>query len=96
MLDHRTVSLGLLLLVGCEEPGIDAPGLYIAECSQCHGNVGQGTALGPDLAIVTSGMTSETLVEVILDGTDAMPAIELTEDEAAEVATFVLDDLLLR
>ena len=96
-LHYGGAMIAFLWLVACapeDEP--DGPSLYIDACASCHGNVGQGTVQGPDLGIVTMGMDVDEVVDVILMGTDAMPPIAMTEEEAELVADFLLNDLLLR
>jgi mono/diheme cytochrome c family protein len=55
--------------------------LYVLHCSACHGLVGEGTDVGPEL-MHTSQKEDEKILGVILEGKGSMQPVEVTESEA--------------
>lgn len=63
--------------------------LFRQTCAGCHGIEGEG-GTGPALASRLDGQTVATVQQTVLEGSGAMAAIELSQAEAAEVATYVI------
>jgi mono/diheme cytochrome c family protein len=101
---HLLPSLAVaLLLVGCmTEPTTDpyafedsdGAALYLETCESCHGYDGRGSDSGPDLYWRTQDMTVDEVADVVLFGEGLMDSIDLDEDEATAVASFLLGELL--
>lgn len=71
-------------IVGDATAGAD---VYVAACSGCHGADGEG-GVGPAMA-GAADMTDESLEDLILNGKDEMPAIDLSEQELADLMAYV-------
>lgn len=63
--------------------------LYAISCAGCHAADGTG-ASGPDLNSVVPGLSEGALKSIILDGVGGMPAISVTDEEATDIAAYVL------
>jgi len=59
-------------------------------CAQCHGADGTGNT-GPNLDERVPSLTVDQVRTVVLNGQGYMPAQDLTEEEATNVAAFVVD-----
>ena len=63
--------------------------LYNAMCASCHGGRGEGTPAGSDMSTVP-GMSNQELWDVIVYGTDGMPAYpELTDRDVADLIAWM-------
>jgi len=69
---------------------VDGATVFSDNCAACHGADGTGGA-GADLTAVVPGMTEEEVQDVVLNGSGNMGAISVSDDEAAAVATYVVD-----
>jgi len=90
-----TLSVGLLLAQDAAPAGNLVPGkkLFESHCSLCHGQTGTG-GKGPNLAqpILPHASDDKRLAEVIqqgIPGTEMPGAWQLTDHEAAQVASYV-------
>lgn len=83
----------LLLLVACapELVGDPAAGeaLYASNCASCHGADGEGGS-GPAMADV-SGESEAEIADVVLYGAGDMPAIDVDDQAAADIAAYVVE-----
>ena len=68
---------------------VDGATVFEDNCVACHGADGTGGA-GADLTAEVPGMTEEEVQDVVLNGSENMGAISVSEDEAAAVATYVV------
>jgi len=77
---------------GGDDGGASADGeaLFSTSCAGCHGADGSGGS-GPDLNDEVPGMSESEVEDVILNGDGGMPAISVTADEAAAIATYVVN-----
>ncbi len=66
--------------------------LYALQCGPCHGPAGEGTAFGP--ALVGSSLSVSDRIQIITNGTPAMPAFGPTipDDQIADLA-IVMDSI---
>ena len=62
--------------------------LYDLNCSGCHGADGEGTGNNPNI-IQALNFSNDELSDIIIYGMDAMPAINLTEDEAMAIINYM-------
>jgi len=88
-----SASLALLLAQDVVSPVIPGKKLYESHCSLCHGQTGTG-GKGPNLAqpILRHAPDDKRLAEVIqhgVPGTEMPGAWQLTDHEAAQVASYV-------
>ncbi len=63
--------------------------VFASRCARCHGDDGRGTERGPDLAEEVPDASDEDLVDQIVNGGWDMPAIDVTDQEAADVLAFL-------
>lgn len=62
--------------------------LFADNCATCHGSDGTGVS-GPSLI----GMDDENeIIEYVLNGEDAMPAFDFTDQEMADVLAYILSE----
>lgn len=67
--------------------------VFVSKCSACHGQVGEGSAAGPDIQRMSVG--AQFVYTWLLDPSGVtpiatMPRIPLTEKEAADVTAYVM------
>jgi len=65
--------------------------LYTLNCSECHGEDGLGTVSnGPDLSKRVDDMNRNEIIDTILNGAGFMGPVDLSRDEAGQVADYLL------
>jgi mono/diheme cytochrome c family protein len=71
---------------------VDGKQLYESSCAVCHGNDGKlGMAGATDLS--QTNLQSSEIVSVILNGKNAMPKVQMSEEQANAVAKYVLENI---
>ena len=101
-----TVALAAGLLVGCgdkddagDSGGTAAGGgdvaegevLYASMCAGCHGASGEGVSgTAPSMIERVPGLSEEQVTEIILSGFGGMPPISASQQEAEDIAAFVV------
>ena len=60
----------------------DGEELFRLYCRSCHGPEAEGTKDGPALEREVEKLSTDQLVNIILNGKEEMPAIDVTEEEA--------------
>ena len=101
-----TAALAAGLLVGCGDKddagdsGGTADGggdvaegevLYASMCAGCHGASGEGVSgTAPSMIERVPGLSEEQVTETILSGFGGMPPISASQQEAADIAAFVV------
>lgn len=63
--------------------------VYADNCAGCHGAEGTGAANGPDLTGLEKNEAE--VKDQVLNGGPGMPAIDVTDQEATDVAAYVVD-----
>lgn len=71
---------------------LDGGELFSTHCSSCHGSDGTGTGNGPNIVGEVSRHSDEDIIDVILNGEDRMPAIEVTEEEAQLIVDWMREN----
>ncbi|GAB4207444.1 MAG: hypothetical protein Fur0023_18270 [Bacteroidia bacterium] len=70
----------------------DGKAIYESTCAVCHGNDGKlGMAGATDLSQTNLGQSE--IVQVILNGKNAMPKVQMSEEQANAVAKYVLENI---
>jgi mono/diheme cytochrome c family protein len=79
------------VMTGCGGPNAnDGAIVYTATCATCHGASGGGIVEdAADLRVRVPAMTDEQIEANILNGTDLMDPVDLTEDEIADVIAYL-------
>jgi mono/diheme cytochrome c family protein len=91
------VLLGLVACGNGESTGGDATAgaaVYSANCESCHGadgtvGVNIGGTPASDLNDEVPEKSDDELASIILDGTGSMPAISMSETEAADCVAYL-------
>ncbi len=69
-------------------------GLYLTHCAPCHGQTGMGNAYqGPPLDEAVAHNTEAEIIQTILKGSEQMEPIDVSQAEAALIASYVKNDL---
>ncbi|MEE2828192.1 MAG: cytochrome c [Myxococcota bacterium] len=82
-----------ILLAGCDEGGNEGASLWFQHCGSCHGALGQGTDLAPNVAETSGSLSQAEVVEVILNGFGLMDPVSLELEQAEAVARFLVEEL---
>ncbi|GAB4454019.1 MAG: hypothetical protein OHK0036_17340 [Bacteroidia bacterium] len=70
----------------------DGKALYESTCAVCHGVDGKlGMAGASDLS--QTQLQQNEIVQIILNGKNAMPKVQMTEEQANAVAKYVLENI---
>lgn len=70
----------------------DGKSIYESSCAVCHGNDGKlGMAGASDLSQTT--LNQQEIVNVILNGKNAMPKVQMSEEQANAAAEYVLKNI---
>lgn len=70
----------------------DGKALYESTCAVCHGADGKlGMAGASDLS--QTQLQQNEIVQIILNGKNAMPKVQMTEEQANAVAKYVLENI---
>jgi mono/diheme cytochrome c family protein len=69
--------------------GADGEALYATSCAACHGASGEGVS-GPAMGDVVPGMSEAAIIDVIQNGEGSMPAVGLSDGDAAAVAQYLI------
>ncbi|WP_350284400.1 cytochrome c [uncultured Croceitalea sp.] len=93
----RYILIPLLFLVfGCKEnyqltEAYDrGKEVYITNCISCHGSNGAGNLLYPPInSRIANAMTLERAVSLILQGSQNMPSVDLTDQEITDVLNYI-------
>lgn len=82
----------LILALACADPALQLEGdptagavLYDAECTLCHGLVGEGTSRGPDLRGLEERLAPSLALQAIREGRGSMPAYDFGDQELADL-----------
>ena len=67
--------------------------LWFEHCGSCHGALGQGTDLAPNVSETSGDLSQEEVVEVILNGFGLMDPVSLDLEQAEAIARFLIDEL---
>ncbi|MEW6774330.1 MAG: c-type cytochrome [Bacteroidota bacterium] len=71
---------------------VDGKTLYESTCAVCHGADGKlGMAGASDLS--QTQLQQNEIVQIILNGKNAMPKVQMTEEQANAVAKYVLENI---
>lgn len=71
---------------------VDGKSIYETSCAVCHGNDGKlGVAGASDLS--QTELTQNEIVTIILNGKNAMPKIQMSEEQANATAKYVLETI---
>ena len=70
--------------------------VFAGNCAVCHGETGHGGAGGPDLRTMPLAQTEAGAVQQVTNGGGGMPPFgeQLSEEEIANVAAFVVHDVV--
>ncbi|HLS22516.1 MAG TPA: cytochrome c [Pseudogracilibacillus sp.] len=68
----------------------DVEAIYANSCAACHGDDLSG-AVGPDLTAVGGSLSAEEIEDIILNGLGSMPPVSVSEEEAAELAEWLVE-----
>lgn len=70
--------------------------VFAENCAGCHGEDGHGGPGGPDLTTMPLAQTEDGAVQQVTNGGGGMPAFgeQLSEEEIANVAAFVVQDVV--
>jgi len=68
---------------------ISGSDLYVMHCQVCHGSDAQGTSAGPNIVWEVLTEPADEIVEIIVEGEDNMPAIEVTEVQALRIVVWL-------
>jgi len=84
------LSISITILTGCseEEPTVPGEALYAVHCIACHGSDGI-SGHGTDLDDVVPSASNEELTDVITFGIGDMPAIDITDQEALDIVSYL-------
>ena len=82
-----------ILIAGCDEGGDQGASLWFEHCGSCHGALGQGTDLAPNIVETSGDLTQEEVVEVILNGFGLMDPVSVELEQAEAIARFFLEEL---
>lgn len=91
----RMLALACLscLIAGCDEAGDQGASLWFEHCGSCHGALGQGTDLAPNVSETSGDLSQEEVVEVILNGFGLMDPVSVDLEQAEAIARFLIDEL---
>lgn len=72
--------------------------IFADNCSVCHGSEGSGGNVGPSLQEAQLAQEEEAVLVQIIEGGDGMPPFggQLSDQEIADVAAYVVEDLAKR
>jgi mono/diheme cytochrome c family protein len=74
------------------EEVVDGRAIYESACAVCHGDDGKlGMAGATDLS--QTNLSQSEIVRVILNGKNAMPKVNMSEEQANAVAKYVLENI---
>ena len=73
-------------------------GVFAANCASCHGNLGQGGHIGPNLQTSQAAENVGAVIGLVLAGSGQMPSFEgtLSSQEIADVAAYVQQRIATR
>ena len=91
------VALTATALGGCSTSASDGQlgpfELYQRHCAACHGQNGEGTAVGSELVDLRSGFGPASLQNVIDEGIGTMPGMpSLSDEDVAAIVNYVLEE----
>lgn len=64
--------------------------LFASKCAVCHGADGSG-GTGPDLNEHVPAHSDEQLLDIMLNGSGSMAAVNLEDQEAADILAYITD-----
>lgn len=67
--------------------------VFTADCQVCHDETGAADEIGPALTPWLADHDDQATLEVVLGGRGIMPAVDLTDDEAADLIAWLRDTL---
>jgi mono/diheme cytochrome c family protein len=73
--------------------------VFVARCAFCHGSKGTGGEGGPDLIrspLVLKDRLGSTISAVVLNGRGAMPKIDLTKEQIADISEFLHAEMVAK
>ena len=102
------IAVVMIALVGCTTPsstekeetssptsiakdGSEVAKIYEQKCSSCHGENLEGR-IGPELTKVGERLTTDQIETIINDGAPAMPGDLIAEDQAKQVAEWLMNN----